>query len=137
MSKLPIALVSDVTARREAAMRAAEEERQRIRDEARAEGVKVGERHKAWAYGLAGVICGAILMGLYTTIVVERGMFNAGAVADRIVARTVDPTLPATSRNESVADEYLRNAEVARRDACREGVRDPRTGLCPREPGSR
>lgn len=136
MSKLPVVVAVPDT-RREAALRAAEEERQRIREEAKAEGVKVGERHKAWAYGLAGAICGAALMGLYTTVVVERGMFNAGAVADRIVARTVDPTLPATPRTEDVADEYLRNAEQARRDACREGIRDPRTGLCPREPGNR
>lgn len=115
------------------AKKAADEERARIRDEARAEGVKVGERHKAWAYALGGAIAGAALMGLYTTIVVERGMFNAGAVADRIVSRTVDPTLPA-SGNRNLADEYDRNAATARDQACREGVRDHR-GLCPREPG--
>ena len=135
MSKLPVVVaVSD--ARREAALRAAQEERERIRDEARAEGVKIGERHKAAAYGFAGAIIGALLMGAYTTLVVERGMFNAGAVADRIVARTVDPTLPARP-SENAADEYIRNTERAREQACREGVRDPRTGLCPREPGNR
>lgn len=135
MSKLPVVVpVSD--ARREAALRAAQEERERIRDEARAEGVKIGERHKAAAYALAGAIAGALMMGAYTTLVVERGMFNAGAVADRIVARTVSPTLPA-STSEDMADEYIHNTEQARRDACREGIRDPRTGLCPREPGNR
>lgn len=135
MSKLPV-VVPIPDSRREAALRAAEEERQRIREEARAEGVKIGERHKAMAYAFAGAIVGALLMGIYTTLVVERGMFNAGAVADRIVARTVDPTLPAQP-SEDLAEQYIRNSERAREEACREGVRDPRTGLCPREPGNR
>jgi hypothetical protein len=135
MSKLPV-VVAVPDSRREAAMRAAEDERQRIREEARAEGVKVGERHKAFAYAFAGAIVGALLMGVYTSLVVERGMFNAGAVADRIVARTVDPTLPARP-SEDMAERYMRNSEIARAEACRQGIRDPRTGLCPREPGNR
>jgi len=136
MSNSKSVIVSVPDSRREAALRAAEEERTRIRDEARAEGVKIGERHKAFAYALGGAIVGAFLMGVYTTVVVERGMFNAGAVADRIVARTVDPGLPATPAQD-LADQYIRNSERAREDACRQGVRDPRSGLCPREPGNR
>jgi|694.fasta_scaffold00779_55 hypothetical protein len=134
MSKLPVVTQLSPDARREAAQRAAEAERERIREEARAEGVKIGERHKAFAYAFAGAIVGAFLMGVYTSAVQERGMFTAGAVADRIVARTVEPGLPATI-NEDRVEEYLRNTEEAREQACREGVRG-RDGRCPREPAN-
>lgn len=132
MTAKPTVVTSDKLA---AAKANADAERQRLRDEAYAEGVKIGERHKAYAFGLAGVIIGALLMGGYTMLTVERGVFSAGAVADRIVSRTVSPGLPAAPVAEDVGLTYERNAEAAREDACRRGVRDPRTGRCPGEPG--
>jgi hypothetical protein len=113
---------------------AAEEERKRIADENYKLGVRVGEGHKAWAYGLAGVIVGAVLMGLYTMATSERAMFNAGAVADRVLGRVVEPAQLAAPEVDPFA--YERNAQIAREQACSEGVRDPRSGRCPSPPGT-
>lgn len=110
---------------------AADAERQRIRDEAFQAGQSVGEHHKAWAYGLAGAIIGAVMMGLYTMATSERAMFNAGAVADRVLGRVVEPAVLPLEIDADDAAEYQANSERARRDACSEGVRDPRTGRCP------
>lgn len=111
---------------------AADAERQRIKDEAFRAGQSVGERHKAWAYGLAGAIVGAVMMGLYTMATSERAMFNAGAVADRVLGRVVEPApLPPLEIDGEDAASYQANSERARSEACAEGVRDPRTGRCP------
>ncbi len=112
----------------------AEAERQRIAEDNYKRGVRVGEGHKAWAYGLAGAIIGAILMGLYTMATSERAMFNAGAVADRVLGRVVEPAQLAAPEIDPFA--YDRNTETAREQACSEGVRDPRSGRCPSPPGT-
>lgn len=114
-----------------AARAAAEEERKRIADENYKLGVRVGEGHKAWAFGLAGVIVGAVLMGLYTMATSERAMFNAGAVADRVLGRVIEPAQLEAPEVDPLA--YERNTQAAREDACREGVRD-RQGQCPQAP---
>lgn len=113
----------------------ADEERARIRAEGIEHGLRHANHYKAAAYVFAGFLLGALFTGIYTNAVSERSAFVAGAVIDRVVARTVDPGLPAAPRSMP-AEDYQRNTEAARREACRVGVRDPRTGLCPREPGS-
>lgn len=119
-----------------AAKAAADKAREEIRSEAYAEGVKVGERHKAMMFALAGFVIGALCMGLYSAAMQERAAFNAGAIIDRVLSRTVEPPALPAGPAETLSEQYVRNTQAAREQACRQGIRDPRTGLCPREPGS-
>ena len=129
-----IRAIPTTDAKKAEAKAAADAERKRISEEAYAQGIKVGERHKAWAFGLAGVIVGACAMGLYTMATAERGMFAAGAVADRVLGRVVEPAeLQVEARPVDPIDAYSYNERLAR-EPCRRGTRDPRTGLCPGEP---
>jgi len=119
----------------------AEEERKRIFDEGVALGERRADRLKALAYMFIGFVVGALCTGVYTAALSTSASFTAGAVIDRTLARTLGPPVAAPRYDDgptvTAADEYLRNTDAARRDACREGVRDPRTGLCPREPANR
>lgn len=105
-----------------------------LRNEGHAEGVKhglrIGERYKGAAYAFVGFVAGCLFMGVYAASTNSNTMFTAGAVVDRVLARTVDtPTLPATPR-VTPAEDYEQNTEDARQAACREGVR----GACSRGP---
>jgi hypothetical protein len=99
------------------------------------EGLRLAGIYRDLAMGLAGVVIGVVIASLLLTSMYERGVMTAGAVADRILVRTVEPTLPpATLTSDELADQYDRNAAAAREEACRRGIRDPRTGRCPGEP---
>lgn len=122
MTSTPTNLRSIPQAKIDDAASKAKAERERIADEAFKSGLKIGERHKAWAYGLAGAIVGALAMGLYTMAMSERAMYASGAVADRVLGRVVEPaTLPAPAIDAE--DAYSYNSRLARETACREGVR--------------
>lgn len=112
----------------------------------RAEGMKAGhaaavhgDRYRLIAAALVGVIIGALGMGMWGAEMNRNAMFSAGAVIDRALARTVpepSATLPPALEASDPGEAYQRNAAEARADACRRGVRDPRTGRCPGEPGN-
>lgn len=119
----------------------AEAKAQEMREKLRAEGVeigiKIGERHKAAAYGLGGFVLGAAIMGVVMMLVIERATMTTSAVAATAIARSAgDIGLPIADEAVDPSLEYNRNAQAARDEACRRGVRDPRTGRCPGEPGN-
>lgn len=98
-----------------------------------------GDRYRLVAAALVGVILGALGMGMWGAEMNRNAMFSAGAVIDRALARTVpEPgtTLPPALEAHDPSEAYQRNAAEARSEACRRGVRDPRTGRCPGEPGN-
>jgi hypothetical protein len=115
----------------------AEAMREQLRAEGVEAGIKIGERHKAAAYALGGFVIGAVIMGGVMMAVIERATMTTSAVAATAIARSAgDAGLPIADEAIDPSLEYQRNTQAAREEACRRGVRDPRTGRCPGEPGN-
>lgn len=111
---------------------AADAERARLREEGKHEGLRHAGRYRDGAMVSVGFIAGLVAGMLMAASMIESAAFNAGAVADRVLARTVEPVVLPPPPEAVSAEEYNANAEDARAQACREGVRRAcRPGLPP------
>lgn len=106
-------------------------------DEGFSRGVKHGHRWVGVAQVSIGFVLGMIFMAFLALYWSQQSIYATGAVVDRLLVRTVEPaTLPAAPQTRDPSEEYQSNTARARAEACQRGVRDPRTGMCPREPSN-
>lgn len=108
----------------------ADAHRAEIHEQGRHEGL----RHAGWyrdaALAGGGFIVGALVAFLFATSMYERGVMTAGAVADRILTRTIaEPAAPVEPARQYEA----RGAELP---GCRPGQVMPGGRRCPPEPAS-
>lgn len=111
---------------------AADAERARLREEGKHEGLRHAGRYRDGALVAVGFVVGLMAGMLVAATMIKDASWNAAAVADRVLARTVEPPVFAPPPDAISAEEYNANAEDARAQACREGVRRAcRPGLPP------
>lgn len=116
-----------------AATAKAEAERKELHENGKREGLKHAQRYRDYAMAGIGLVVGLMLGMLIAASLIKDAAFNAGAVADRVLARTVEPVVLPPAPEARSADEYNSNAEDARAQACRDGIRRAcRPGVEPR-----
>lgn len=101
----------------------AEAERARLREEGKHEGLRLAGRYRDGALVAVGFIVGLMCGMMVAATMIKDASWNAAAVADRVLARTVEPPVFAPPPATVSAEEYNANAEDARAQACRDGVR--------------
>lgn len=101
----------------------ADAERAKLREEGKHEGLRLAGRYRDGALVAVGFIVGLMCGMMVAATMIKDASWNAAAVADRVLARTVEPPTFAPPPATISAEEYNANAEDARAQACREGVR--------------
>ena len=101
----------------------AEAERAKLREEGKHEGLRLAGRYRDGALVAVGFVAGLMAGMLVAATMIKDASWNAAAVADRVLARTVEPPVFAPPPDTVSAEEYNANAEDARAQACRDGVR--------------
>lgn len=114
-----------------AAAARAQEERERIHAAGKHEGLRVAERYRTFGLVAMGAVGGFVLGAWLTVSAYERGVFTAGAVADRVLQRTVNANEPFSALSAIPADQGEGETQ-----GCAPGQRMQGGRRCPPEPPS-
>lgn len=114
-----------------AAAARAQEERDRIHAAGKHEGLRLADRYRTFGLIAMGALGGFVAGAWLTVSAYERGVFTAGAVADRVLQRTVDNQDPFSGLGAMPASDS-EEAPVG----CAPGQRMQGGRRCPPEPPS-